>query len=386
MRPCRYPSALAATLLCFAALHYPSSCSAQVVSPNPPFHLATIDAETRWGFRAISPVTVGSPIIRLGDVVRPLDPNMAGWQRLRRAPIGLVPINGQPMTIRRDRLAQAIHDAEATPLAIDWVGPTEIKVVYRKMDAAEKARQTSATPGITQVAYEAPAATYAAASQPPLSEVAAKRVIDWIELAMERLLPSVAEKYRLEIDHRQAGLTPLRHISGVTAISAREQAHEGQCRFQLVGRSGDGPVETEIEITLSEHPTVVVPRRSLPRGHRIEANDLKLKPIPEEELDPSFVNDPEELIGLEVRGVVRVNHPILRGNVGAPILVHRGDLIEVRVLGGGIVVTTNAKSLGDGAASDEIDIETLQPRVRKRARVVQPGLVEIVTRAPKVTQ
>ncbi len=311
---------------------------------------------------------------------------MAGWQRLRRAPIGLLPIDGQPMTIRRDRLAQAIHDAEATPLTIDWVGPTEIRVVYREMDAAEKARQDSATPGITQVAYAEPAASSGAAAEPPLSEVAAKRVIYWIELAMERLLPSVAEEYRLEIDHRQVGLTPLRHISGVTAIAAREQAQAGRCRFQLVGRSADGPVESEIEITLTEHPTVVVPRRSLPRGHRIEANDLKLKPIPEEELDPRFVNDPEELIGLEVRGVVRVNRPIIRGDVGAPILIHRGDLIEVRVVGGGIIVTTNAKSLGDGAAAEEIEIETLQPRKRLTARVVQPGLAEIVTRAPKVSQ
>ena len=53
-------------------------------------------------------------------------------------------------------------------------------------------------------------------------------------------------------------------------------------------------------------------------------------------------------------------------------------------MGGGITVTTNAKSHGDGAESDLIEIETFEPRKRLLARVVQPGLVEIVTRAPKV--
>jgi len=83
---------------------------------------------------------------------------------------------------------------------------------------------------------------------------------------------------------------------------------------------------------------------------------------------------------------VRANQPINRGDVGSPILVHRGDLIEIRVVGGGISVTTNAKALGDGAVSELIEIETLQPRKRLIARVVQPGMVEIVTRAPKVTR
>ncbi len=378
--------------LCFAAPHSLPSCNAQVAAPKANFEIATIDANTRWGFRTISPVTVNSLIIRLGDVVQPLDPNMAGWQRLRRSPIGLVPINGQPMTIRRDRLAKAIHDAEATPLSIDWVGPTEIKVLYRKSDRLEMERQPFGSAVIAQTAYvestayAQPGASNVAGGQMSLSEGEAKRAIYWIELAMKRLLPSIAETYRIDIDRGQGGLSLLHQISGVTTIEPRENIHEGRCRFHVVGRSVDGSIETEVEITLTAHPTVVVPRRSLPRGHQIEPSDLELKPIPEEELDSGFVLDPEELIGLEVRGIVRANQPIIRGDVGSPILVHRGDLIEIRVVGGGITVTTNAKSLGDGAVSELIEIETMQPRKRMVARVVQPGMVEIVTRSPKVTR
>jgi flagella basal body P-ring formation protein FlgA len=85
---------------------------------------------------------------------------------------------------------------------------------------------------------------------------------------------------------------------------------------------------------------------------------------------------------MEVRTTLRADQPISIGNIGSPILIHRGDLVELRVLSGGVTVKTNAKSLGDGSESDLVEIETMRPRKRLVARVVQTGLVEIVTRSP----
>ena len=86
------------------------------------FAQESITAHTRWMLRTKSDVRVGSPIVRLGDIVEPNDPNMAAWKRLARAPIGLVPIGGQAMVIDRDRLNSIILASEATPHVIDWVG------------------------------------------------------------------------------------------------------------------------------------------------------------------------------------------------------------------------------------------------------------------------
>ncbi len=339
-------------------------------------------------------MTVNSPIIRLEDVVRPLDPNMAGWQRLRRSPIGLVPIGGQPMTIHRDRLAQAIHDAEATPLAIDWIGPTEIKVLYRELDEAEMRQRAI---GVCRdrpnrlrrisCPLEAKSRQRSPADRCRLSDADAKRAIYWIELAIERLLPSIAENYRIDIDRRQSGLSPLRWISGVTAVEPREKIHEGRCRFHLVGRSVDGVGRNGDRYHADRTSDGRCAREE---AFRVATGSSRMiwnsNQFPKKNSTQASSIDPEELIGLEVRGIVRANRPIIRGDVGSPILVHRGDLIEVRVVGGGITVTTNAKSLGEGAASELIEIETMQPRKRLVARVVQPGLVEIVTRAPRVSR
>lgn len=368
-------------VLCFASAHCTSTCSAQL--PGEDIQLGTIDAKTRWAFRSISPVTLTSPIIRLGDIVQPLDPHMAGWQRLRRSPVGLVPIGGQTMTIQRDRLAQAIHDAEATPLAIDWLGPEKIKVIYQpqrsgaSMSHSPRARAHGT---VVAAAYEAEST----ATHEQLTSAEAERIVHWIRLALEQQIPSVAETYDLKIQRDQIGLPQLRSISGVTTITLSDKAGDGPRRFHVVARSITGPIEADVEVILAAHPRVVVPRKSFSRGHLISAGDLTMKPLPEIEMEADYVTDPDAVIGMEVRSTVRGNRPMRHGDLGSPILVHRGDLIEVRVVSGGITITTNAKSIGNGAVSDLIEIETLQPRRRLVARVVQPGTVEIVTRAPRV--
>jgi flagella basal body P-ring formation protein FlgA len=369
--------------MCLGAMFAATPCRAQTDSRVR--EISYIDANTRWAFRALSPVTIHSPIIRLGDVVQPLDPNLAAWQRLRRSIIGLVPIGGQPMTIQRDRLAKAIRAAEATPLQIDWIGPTSINVVYRQSLASAQDHPTR------QVSYDAdplysaagPASSTARAVE-PLPKMEADRILRWITLAIQRQYPSLAETYRIEIDRKQHQLVALNSIGGVTSIEIPHPIREGPCRMHVVARSVDGPVKADVDAVFAAHPTVAVPRKGLPRGHRIQSGDMTIKPLPSEEVEQDFVIDPDDAIGMEVRKALRADSPVSRGDLGAPILVHRGDRIEIRVVGGGITITTNAKALANGSESDLIEIETMQPRKRLLARVVQPGLVEIITRAPRV--
>lgn len=361
----RYVAALA---LCLASLADQTACQAQ--SEKASQELSSIDTQTRWAFRTLSPVTISSPIIRLGDVVQPLDPNMAGWHRLRNSFVALVPLRGDPMTIQRDRLAAAIRKAEATPLHIEWTGPTTIQVNYSPVAPSSNdhsVRQADYTTGVD-----------------PLPPMEAERVLRWIDLAIKRQHATIAETYRIEIDRKQPQLVPLKSIGGVTLIEFVDPVQEGRCRVHVVARGVDGPVESDVELQITAHPTVVVPRKNLPRGHRIQTNDLIIMPLPSEEMEPHFVTDPDEAIGLEVRDALRENCPIDHSQLSAPILVHRGDLIEIRSVSGRIVITTNAKAMDSGSESDLIEVETMQPRKRLIARVVQPGLVEIVTRAPRV--
>ena len=195
----------------------------------------------------------------------PLDPNMAGWQRLSRSPIGLVPLSGQPMMIRRERLAKAIRGAEATPLAIDWVGPTNIEVIYREMDAAEnagKSRHTRSHTGRTGSISDlrrCPRNSRLFPKLPP-SELSIGSNSPW-NVCCHR---SRRNPGRNRPSSRRAhSARPCRCYRNVTArdppmanVDSNRRTYE------------DVSVEAEIDMTLTE-PQSRFPDANLQRGHRL---------------------------------------------------------------------------------------------------------------------
>lgn len=352
-----------------------------------------MDAETRWAFQTRSSVTVHSSIVRLGDLIRPLDDRLAGWQRLKRSPVGLVPVDGSVMVIERQRLEKAIRQAEATPNWIDWIGPERIEVVYRP-EPNRSSEHSTATKiqQPTQHASHRVASAVAANTTPALPAVntlprtVTRAIVSQIERAISYQFAEVQDVYQLHIDSTQADLMPLDGIVGTPRIRWLDPVADGECRIRVDGKSYDEPLNTTILVKLTPHPQVVFATTTLQRGHRIRHGDLTLMPMPADQLEADYVSDAAELIGMEVRRTLRAERPVSRGDVGRPILIQRGDLVEIRVHGGGVMVSTNGKALETGAESDTIEVETLSPRKRMLARVVQSGLVEIITRAPRVSR
>ena len=395
---------------------------------------SAIDETTRWAFRAKASVTVDSPIVRLADLVEPISPGLVAWSRLSHAVVGLVPLDGTAMVVDRGRLAEAISRAEATPLMIQWSGAEKIRVTYQpslkaKLQPAEQAvpeqaafgkpafehggpdhvaafRQPQADPlhreetaaaqpqataspvapasAVAPVSPVAPVSHQSTATEiDPIDPRTADRIVGWTELAIERSDQSVFGAFEVQIDRDQPTLASLQNVSGITEVAFDQPPTEGENRLRVTGRSAGGPVEAMLIVTLRRYPQAVVAREPLRRGHRIAAADLERRPVRHADWDESLVTDPQSLVGMEVQDLLRRGQPISSRSVGPPTLIHRGDLVELRVVGGGVRVTTNARALADGGEADLVEVETMQPRRKYLARVVAPGLVEIITRAPR---
>ena len=358
--------------------------------------IASINADTKWTFHAMSPVSFDSPIVYLRDVVRPHDPDLAAWQRLGRSPIGLVPANGTPMIIRRERLAEAIRAAEATAALIEIQGPRAIQVVF---DRSEKRAAQAAAVAIPKTGVAASvdgqavddqvrhAVTVIPADQaPPLEPAIRKRLLYWIETAVAQYDDVVTAGFEVAMPPDQPVLGRLADARRIREVRFIDPVGEGMRRITVVGDTAAGPIEAELLIELDPLPQAVASRAGLRRGHRITAADLTTVPIPHSQWRDAYVVDPESLIGQEVFSPVRSGHPIQVSDVRRPVLIKRGDLVEVRVFGGGITVSTNAKSLGEGGEMDLVQVETFDPKRKLIARVVEPGLVEVISRAPGVSR
>ncbi len=346
----------------------------------------SVTSATSWSLQALSPVVLSSPIVRLGDIVKPLDPSLVAWERLRRVSIGLLPTDGTAMTIQRDRLTQNITSIEATPRQIDWFGPSEIVVRYDAkatqeiVPAYQDQTSTSQEIVVQKAAFETPVKP----APPPVDRVTADRIVYWIELAIRRELRDVEESFAIQIADRDSVVEQLATASSIASIELLDEARAGRNMLRVIGRHREGPIVADVPLMLTPHPQAIVPVSHLQRGSRIGASDIRLAPVPQSRWQGSFATSPESVVGMEVRGIVRVGEPISLSEIGPPILVHRGDLIEIRVVGGGVVITTNAKSIGEGAEGELVEVETIQPRRRLIAKVVRSGLVEIFTQAPRV--
>ena len=187
----------------------------------------------------------------------------------------------------------------------------------------------------------------------------------------------------LEASSREA-YQDFESITGIETVSGLHGLRNGFCKFRIQGRGLDGPVDLIVSLELDAKPVVAAPRKSFPRGHRLTLLDLHLIPIDVDQVDEKQFDSLRQLVGLEVSKSLRVNRPIVKSDVRQPTLVRRGDLLDLRVVGAGVVVTTSAKALDDGPLDGLIEVETMRPRKRKIARVVSAGVVEILSRPPQV--
>jgi flagella basal body P-ring formation protein FlgA len=508
-------------------------------------------------FRSRNNLSLSSNLIRLGDVVEPVDPDLPGWSQVSRLGIGLVPVDGTEMLIERVRLEPFINGGQKRPLLIRWIGPSKMRVCCQLGQDALMQNPTKMGAAITATAgrhhktvagnpssSEILRASAVSPIDPGIGEAATKsqhvhaianidpqylfKVRRWIFKALSSAGSAELEQYdfrlvevekirptkrnldlailgtgflqvvdptsgkrvcvpagRLEIGVNdelvlvndrlimplypaltiprntaslrvnsdggvevikdtaeewvlvgKIGVSTNGHpadqasesesvslasaigtkaempvakgsgswqilqgflestsveayrdfesLSGVDTVTGLHSLREGVCKFRVQGRGNDGPVDLVVSLDLSAKPMVAAPRNSFPRGHRLALQDLHLIPIEVGQVDNKQFVSLQQLVGMEVSKSLRVNRPILHTDVRQPTLVRRGDLLDLRVVGAGIVVTTAAKALGDAPLNELVEVETMRPRKRRIARVVSAGVVEILSRPPQV--
>jgi flagella basal body P-ring formation protein FlgA len=374
-------------------------------------HSQTIDSETLWQFSVVENASTSSPIIRLRDVVRPLESKMAAWRRLADATVGLMPLDGSPAKISRDRLADLIVGGQATAGRIKIYGEETIVVhAVQNHDVSpahhssfEPTQPASATPQSLDATYVAHAMLDVPAtpefardsksfSQDELDFETRERLSHWVELGLNNQFRDLADAFDHQATFIAHELGQLPEMQGIREIRfldpmptwSPENPAPITCRLKIDARSRADNCEGIVRVTFTPKPAVVVAQRPLQRGHRVGPGDVHLQPSPVADLSGDWVMEVDDVIGMEVVGLIRSGVPLRPSDFAAPRLVRRGDLVEVQVSGGGIRVTTTAKALGDGAQNELIEVETISPKRRLLAKVVEPSVVEIVTQPQRV--
>jgi len=89
------------------------------------------------------------------------------------------------------------------------------------------------------------------------------------------------------------------------------------------------------------------------------------------------LTDPASVVGREARVTIYAGRPIRAGDLRAPALIERNDIVRLRYRSGGLIIEADGRALGRGAAGDRISVMNLTSRTTLSGLVRENGYVEV---------
>jgi len=90
---------------------------------------------------------------------------------------------------------------------------------------------------------------------------------------------------------------------------------------------------------------------------------------------PGTLAHPDEALGMEARVVIYPGRPIMAGDVGAPALIERNEVVTLVYKRGSLLIATEARALGRAAEGDMLRVMNLSSRSTVTGRVDKRGRV-----------
>ncbi len=118
---------------------------------------------------------------------------------------------------------------------------------------------------------------------------------------------------------------------------------------------------------------IIVPVRTIRAKEIINAEDLVYKNME----SPGALDQPADIIGQEARIALYAGRPIHLGDIGAPAIVDRNDLVKLVFNHGGLEITTEGRSLGRGAEGEYVRVMNLSSRTTVTGRIRADGTIEV---------
>lgn len=169
-----------------------------------------------------------------------------------------------------------------------------------------------------------------------------------------------------------------RSIQGVAGGLAPWTGHQ---KFTLLIKNRDGESTVDVAAEIQLPPLVIASVGPIRREQQISASDLKLIPMPRNsraETNECYQSI-EELVGREAVRAISTGQLLTRANTRPMRVVDRGDLIEVEIVSGGIVVQTSGRALQPGGIDELITVEVLPQNKRLSGRVTGRGRVQLLS-------
>ncbi len=132
-----------------------------------------------------------------------------------------------------------------------------------------------------------------------------------------------------------------------------------------------------LPVTVQASGAVLVAARPLPRGHRVQASDLRRQTTELGALAGQYLVDDAAAVGQSLRRSVGAGERLTPAVLQAPVLVRRGEPVTMHLQSPAFAIRTTGKAMANGAEGDRIAVENPTTRRVVQGTVTGEGRVMV---------
>jgi flagella basal body P-ring formation protein FlgA len=123
--------------------------------------------------------------------------------------------------------------------------------------------------------------------------------------------------------------------------------------------TGSKPWKLYVPVDVVVTDSVLVSKRTLPRGHLLTADDLVVEQRDVSRLISGYIARKSDLVGQRLKTQLLAGRVLTPAMLQADAAVRRGQLVTLVAQSGGIAVRMSGKSLMDGAINQRVRVENM---------------------------
>ncbi len=210
-----------------------------------------------------------------------------------------------------------------------------------------------------------------------------KPLMSLLEHAVREELPKVHELKILEVRSLSTVAARIPAGAGVPSFSVKSLGNwnrkQGKILVQLmISLPGGKSSSCWLNVFISGKCEVVVPRRSLERGSRVQWQDVIVRFLDARKVDDDCLVDFPRAAVFEAVRKVAAGQPLKIGSIRPYRLVKRGETVTVVLQRQGIRIVTKGTAMANGSRNEVIMVKNPVSRRLYQAQVVDAGQVRVV--------
>lgn len=142
-----------------------------------------------------------------------------------------------------------------------------------------------------------------------------------------------------------------------------EMQWPGQTHFVATFKTDSSNTPIVIKGSATEIISLPVAKKDLTHNHIIVEDDLEWKAVPITRITDITLRKQEDIIGNTIKNTnIKAGTPILKTYLKAPVSVHKGDVIQLKIDTPTLEISLRAKATSDGAIGETIQVMNLESK------------------------